>query len=89
MFKNQLFNHKWLRRGSHNVKGLTMLCSFFAYKMTVVSENSMLKHIRNDDLNTVSLKASDCTMIAHCTLTDHLHLPMRTSISCIVKQDVH
>jgi hypothetical protein len=27
---------------------------FFAYKMTVASENSMLKH-RNVDLNTVSL----------------------------------
>jgi hypothetical protein len=34
--------------------------SFFAYKMTVASKNSMLKH-RNVDLNTVSLKASDCT----------------------------
>jgi hypothetical protein len=33
---------------------------FFAYKMTVSSENSMLKH-RNVDLNTGSLKASDCT----------------------------
>jgi hypothetical protein len=33
---------------------------FFAYKMTVESENSMLKH-RNVDLNTVSLEASDCT----------------------------
>jgi phosphopantetheine adenylyltransferase len=31
---------------------------FFAYKMTVASENSML----NVDLNTVSLKASDCTV---------------------------
>jgi hypothetical protein len=28
--------------------------------MTVASENSMLKH-RNIDLNTVSLKANDCT----------------------------
>jgi hypothetical protein len=34
---------------------------FFAYKMTVASENSMLKH-RNVDLNTESLKASDCTI---------------------------
>jgi hypothetical protein len=33
---------------------------FFTYKMTVASENSMRKH-RNVDLNTVSLKASDCT----------------------------
>jgi hypothetical protein len=38
------------------------LYSFFAYiyKMTVASKNSMLKH-RNVNLNTVSLKASDCT----------------------------
>jgi hypothetical protein len=40
----------------------------FAYKMTAASENSMLKH-RNVDLNTVSLKASDCTwynnMVVH------------------------
>jgi hypothetical protein len=35
---------------------------FFAYKMTVASENSILKH-RNVNLNTVSLKASDCTKI--------------------------
>jgi hypothetical protein len=34
---------------------------FFEYKMTVVSENSMLKH-RNINLNTVNLKASDCTV---------------------------
>jgi hypothetical protein len=33
---------------------------FFAYKMTVASENSMHKH-RNVDLNTVTLKASDRT----------------------------
>jgi hypothetical protein len=38
---------------------------FFAYKMTVASENSMLKH-RNVDLNTVSLKASDYTV--YCTV---------------------
>jgi hypothetical protein len=38
-----------------------ILCiQFFAYKMTMVSKNSMLRH-RNVDLNTVSLKASDCT----------------------------
>jgi hypothetical protein len=37
---------------------------FFAYKMTVMSENSMLKH-RNVDLNTVSLKASDCTICTY------------------------
>jgi hypothetical protein len=30
--------------------------------MTVASENSMLKH-RNVNLNTVSLKASDCTIV--------------------------
>jgi hypothetical protein len=34
---------------------------FFAYKMTVASKNSMLKH-RNIDFNIVSLKASDCTV---------------------------
>jgi hypothetical protein len=33
---------------------------FFAYKMTEAIKNPMLKH-RNVDLNTVSLKASDCT----------------------------
>jgi hypothetical protein len=38
------------------------LVQFFAYKMTVASENSMLKH-RNVNLNTVSLKASDCTVV--------------------------
>jgi hypothetical protein len=35
---------------------------FFAYKMTEASENPMLKQ-RNVDLNTVSLKASDCTFL--------------------------
>jgi hypothetical protein len=34
---------------------------FLAYKMTVPSENLMLKH-SNVDLNTVSLNASDCTV---------------------------
>jgi hypothetical protein len=38
-----------------------MYVQFFAYKMTVASENLMLKH-RNIDLNTVSLKANDCTV---------------------------
>jgi hypothetical protein len=38
-----------------------MTVQFFAYKITVASKNSMLKH-RNVNLNTVSLKASDCTV---------------------------
>jgi hypothetical protein len=42
-----------------NIRKMQMpLYSFFAYKMTVASENSMLKH-RNVDLNTVSLKTSE------------------------------
>jgi hypothetical protein len=38
-----------------------VIVQFFAYKMSVASENLMFKHM-NVDLNTVSLKASDCAL---------------------------
>jgi hypothetical protein len=68
MFKNQVINYKLLRRGSHNVKGLTPWCT----KMTNCAlANHYLLHIQALSINIIILSVNSLIIIKLNTVNSY------------------